>query len=206
MRDESISAPLWNDMSISRFVSRYIPLRDTGYIAGDLELLTGSLYISTPWRSISLRREAREALENLGAGFYEVFGRPIVVVSGHRSAEYQKRLWDQGKCSDTLCAPPGYSEHQLGLAIDIFEATTEDDYLANRAFARYVAWLHDHAHEYGYHQSYQKWRYIDAYDVEPWHWRYLGVSLATRLRKLDMSYSEYVEMESLLAFLGMLEQ
>lgn len=106
-----------------------------------------------------------------------------------------------GRCTDTLCAPPGYSEHQLGLAIDIFEATTEKDYLANRAFARYVDWLHENAHLYGFHQSYQRGEIIDAYEVEPWHWRYLGIGLATKLRKLDMSYTEYTEFSSTWKFL-----
>jgi LAS superfamily LD-carboxypeptidase LdcB len=52
------------------------------------------------------------------------FGEPLVVISGYRSAEYQQRLWNLGRCHDTLCAPPGYSEHQLGLAVDIFDAST----------------------------------------------------------------------------------
>lgn len=82
-------------------------------------------------------------------------------------------MWDLGKCNATLCAPPGYSEHQLGLAIDIFDATTEAEYYQDSKYRRYIAWLQAHAHEYGWHQSYQNGEYIDAYEIEPWHWRYL---------------------------------
>lgn len=117
--------------------------------------ITGS-FLDTHGRNIALRKEAFSALEALSQDFAREFGVPLVIVSGYRSASYQQRLWDLGKCNDSLCAPPGYSEHQLGLAIDIFEATTEKDILANRAFARYVDWLSKHAHFYGFHQSYQK--------------------------------------------------
>ena len=65
-------------------------------------------------------------------------------------------MWDLGKCTDSLCAPPGYSEHQLGLAVDLFDATTATEYYKNARYRKYIAWLTLHAHEYGYTQSYQK--------------------------------------------------
>ena len=88
--------------------------------------------------------------------FQKEFGDPLIVISGYRSAAYQTRMWDLGKCTDTLCAPPGYSEHQLGLAVDLFDATTATEYYKNVRYRKYIAWLTLHAHEYGYTQSYQK--------------------------------------------------
>jgi len=190
---------LRDDNRVDRFVSKEFPLSFTGYAPTDLELLTWS-YIDTAGRVIYLRREVVDALTSLAQDFQKEFGRPLVVVSGYRSANYQQRLWDLGRCTDTLCAPPGYSEHQLGLAIDIFEATTEKDYLANRAFARYLTWLQANADKYGFHQSYQKWEATDAYEVEPWHWRYLGKNLASKLKSLDMTYTEYIEFTSMRYF------
>jgi zinc D-Ala-D-Ala carboxypeptidase len=121
-------------------------------------------------------------------------------VSGYRSAAYQQRLWDLGRCRDALCAPPGYSEHQLGLSVDLFDASTDQIYMKNGSYARYISWLRAHAHLYGWHESYQNGESIDAYQKEPWHWRYLGIELATRLKKLDMSYTEYVRFEKVLKF------
>lgn len=92
----------------------------------------------------------------MGRDFRTKFGTPLVVVSGYRSASYQQRLWDLGRCTDTLCAPPGYSEHQLGLAIDVFDATTASDYMKNALYKKYITWIQAHAHKYGYTQSYQK--------------------------------------------------
>lgn len=195
----SVLDELLGDEKNVRFVSKEFSLKEKSYAPKDLELLTWAT-IDTAWRVIYLRKEAWDALNMLSIAFEKEFKRPLVVVSGYRSAAYQQRLWDLGRCTDTLCAPPGYSEHQLWLAIDIFEATTEKDYLANRAFARYLSWLQEHAHEYGFHQSYQKWESVDAYEVEPWHWRYLGKGLATKLHQLDMTYTEYIEFISMRRF------
>ncbi len=194
--------PLSEDQRTDRFVSKEFSLSLTSYAPDDLELLTGSS-IDTAGRTIYLRKEALTKIKLLAKAFEKEFKRPLVIVSGYRSANYQQRLWDLGRCTDTLCAPPGYSEHQLGLAIDIFEATTEKDYLANRAFARYLNWFQENAHLYGYHQSYQKWEKIDAYEVEPWHWRYLGEELASELKNLDMTYTEYIEFRSMRSFWGL---
>lgn len=53
-----------------------------------------------------LREDARDALWSLASAFEKKFGEPLVVVSGYRSAAYQQRLWDLGRCTDSLCAPP----------------------------------------------------------------------------------------------------
>ena len=183
------------DEDITKFVSKKISLKDTNYIPPDLIAIGGIEAINEAGRIGKLRLEARDALWKMAVEFEKQFSEPLVVISGYRSAEYQQRMWNLWKCTDTLCAPPGYSEHQLGLAVDLFDATTETEYYKNAQYRKYIAWLTLHAAEYGYSQSYQKWEYIDAYEVEPWHWRYLWVDLATKLHKLDMTYTEYVRFE-----------
>jgi LAS superfamily LD-carboxypeptidase LdcB len=104
--------PIWDDASMGRFVTKTIPLSDKGYAPNDLVSMSGA-HIDQAGRSSELRREAHTALLDMATAFDREFDRPIVVVSGYRSAAYQQRLWDLGRCTDTLCAPPGYSEHQL---------------------------------------------------------------------------------------------
>jgi D-alanyl-D-alanine carboxypeptidase len=55
----------------------------------------------------------------------------------------------------------------------------------------FYAWLDDNAHLYGFHNTYQKGRDIDGYEIEPWHWRYLGAALATHLRENDMTFAQF---------------
>ena len=181
----------YRDDSLLRFVSRTVPLTDKWYKPTPLLSISGS-YINEAGRKSLLREDARDALRELWKAFYDEFKIPLTVISGYRSAVYQQRLWDLGRCTDSLCAPPWYSEHQLGLAVDLFDATTEDDFLANGRYKKYVAWLQANAHLYGWHQSYQKWEDIDEYEVEPWHWRYIWVEMATRLKNLGWTYTEYI--------------
>ncbi len=179
------------DKSIYRFVSRSTPLSDKDYEPSSLMSISWP-YINEAGRRSSLRIDAKNALWELAQGFYNQFHEPLIVISWYRSAAYQQRLWNLGRCTDSLCAPPGHSEHQLGLAVDLFDATTEDDFLANGRYRKYVTWLQANAHLYGWHQSYQKWEAVDEYEVEPWHWRYIWVDMATRLKNLGWTYTEYV--------------
>ena len=192
----SLRNPFWlsyfnDDSSLLRFVSRYNPLNNHNYAPADLESISGA-NINEAWRTVYLRVEARDALFVLADAFEKEFHEPLTVISGYRSAAYQKRMWDLGKCTSSLCAPPGYSEHQLGLAVDLFDASTEKDFYNNPRYVRYISWLKDNAHLYGWTQSYQKWVEIDTYEVEPWHWRYVGIPMATRLHDLGWTYSEFV--------------
>ncbi len=145
----------YDDSSLLRFVSRTTPLSNVSYAPTDLISISGSL-INQAGRSTLLRREARDALWNMALGFQTEFALPLTVISGYRSAAYQQRLWDLGRCRDSLCAPPGYSEHQLGLAVDIFDASSEREFQTNPTYRKYVKWLQSNAHLYGWTQSYQK--------------------------------------------------
>ncbi len=180
-----------DDTSLLRFVSRSVPLTQKWYIPSPLLSISGA-HINEAGRVGYLRRDARIALGELASAFDHRFAEPLVVISGYRSAAYQQRLWDLGRCSDSLCAPPGYSEHQLGLAADFFDASTAREFETNARYKRYVSWLQTNAHLYGWTQSYQKGEAIDEYEVEPWHWRYIGVEMATRLHNLGWTYTEYV--------------
>lgn len=184
----------YDDASTLRFVSRSTPLSGISYAPTDLVSISGSL-INQAGRSSLLRRDARDALWSLATAFESKYGVPLTVISGYRSAAYQQRLWDLGRCRDSLCAPPGYSEHQLGLAVDLFDASSESEFMTNPTYRRYIQWLQANAHLYGWTQSYQKWVEIDEYDIEPWHYRYLGVTLATRLHNLGWTYTEFVRFQ-----------
>lgn len=184
----------YSDSSILRFVSRSVPLSEKMYRPSDLISISGSL-INQAGRNSILRKEARDMLWDMANEFQKKFGVPLTVISGYRSATYQQRLWDLGRCTDSLCAPPWYSEHQLGLAVDLFDASSEIEFQSNPIYRKYILWLQNNAHLYGWTQSYQKWIQIDEYEVEPWHYRYIGTTLATRLHILGWTYTEFVRFQ-----------
>ena len=54
------------------------------------------------------------------------------------------------------------------------------------------AWLKEHAHEYGYILRYTKGKEdITGYTYEPWHYRYVGVDIATKIHDENLTFEEY---------------
>lgn len=68
----------------------------------------------------------------------------------------------------TVCAPPGFSEHHTGRAIDLStpgSLSLEVEFEHTPAFA----WLRAHAADFGYYLSYPIGN-PSGYQYEPWHW------------------------------------
>jgi LAS superfamily LD-carboxypeptidase LdcB len=51
--------------------------------------------------------------------------------------------------------------------------------------------MKENAYRYGFHNTYQKWVKVDWYEIEPWHWRYLWISLAKKLYDENITFAEY---------------
>ena len=176
-----------SDDSITKFVSAKVSLNNVMYIPSSLVDLRSDYLVTSPW--MKLRSVALEELEQLAQEFFSIFDKKIVIVSAYRSYGYQKNLAEW--CSSTLCARPWRSEHQLGLTIDIFAATTSGQFLSKPNFQKYYLRLLENAHRYGRHNSYQKWVSIDTYQQEPRHRRYLWRDLATELYKKWLTFAEW---------------
>lgn len=104
-------------------------------------------------------------------------GIHLLMISGYRSLEYQSELirkkLDKGEAIDTILkilAPPGYSEHHTGRAIDI---TSPDCPPCIERFEKTDAfsWLQTHAREYDFVLSYPRDN-RHGFLYEPWHWTY----------------------------------
>ncbi len=105
------------------------------------------------------------------------------VASAFRSYQTQSSLKNAyttlyGSGANQFSADQGYSEHQLGTALDL---TTEKLGANLNAFASDPAyeWLEENAHKYGFILSYPENN--GYYKFEPWHWRFVGVDLARDL-------------------------
>ena len=177
------------DDDIQKFVGVGQPFKNVNYEPSDLVFLQWFSHISAQAR-YKLRSEAAENLEKMANDFYAHFWTNIVIASAYRSYEYQKISISESCKQSGRCAREWESEHQLWLAVDLREATNEEKFLSK--YQKYYDWLHENAHLYGFHQSYQNWREIDGYYVEPWHWRYLWVDLATKLHKKSITFTQYV--------------
>ena len=120
-------------------------------------------------------------------------GYDIPLKSGFRTYEYQNKIYNNyiklyGKEeADTFSAPPGCSEHQTGLAMDV--GKIDDDYDKTKE----GSWLQENAYKYGFIIRYARGKEsITGYKYEPWHIRYLGIDTATKVYNSGLSLEEYL--------------
>lgn len=98
----------------------------------------------------------------------------LKVESAYRSERYQKhifkRMLAQGRSFEDIVryvAPPGYSEHMLGTAVDF--------YPSNWRFADTIAytWLRENGRRFGFEESYSRFNPTKI-PWEAWHWNFTG--------------------------------
>ena len=124
-------------------------------------------------------------------------GVEFIIDSGYRSYNYQQVLLDnlikeKGAEAYTLIALPGSSEHQTGLAIDIayYHNGVYDDNVKGED--KEAIWLANNSYKYGFILRYPKDKEnITGFQYEPWHFRFVGLELAKKLYKTNMTLDEY---------------
>ena len=121
-------------------------------------------------------------------------GIKLKSVSAYRSYNVQKSLYksyvkrDGVKKADTYSARAGSSEHQTGLAVDINTAASS----ANFQNTKEYKWLMNNSYKYGFIERYPKGKTnITGYKYEPWHYRYVGVDVASIIHENNITFEEY---------------
>jgi D-alanyl-D-alanine carboxypeptidase len=117
----------------------------------------------------------------------------IKIVSAYRSFGQQSSLKASylvtyGSGSNQFSADQGYSEHQLGTAVDLTMPDLTADLTISFETSKAFEWLNANAYKYGFVLSYPKNN--GYYQYEPWHWRFVGKSLATRLHRDGINFSD----------------
>ena len=109
----------------------------------------------------------------------------IGMQNGYRGYSVQQRIHDQrvsslGKeAGERLAARPGYSEHQSGIAMDVFGCTPGCSSSEQFGSTATYGWVVEHAWEFGWIIRYEDGQTpITGYDPEAWHLRYIGPELA----------------------------
>ena len=147
--------------------------------------------------SHSLRLECYQAISALLSDASEI-NYHFTIASSYRSYTYQEQLYTyylqthSQEETDSFSCRAGFSEHQTGLTIDLAQTNH-----AITEIASYIGypWLQEHAHLYGFIVRYPKDKdMITGIHYEPWHLRYVGISLATLLYENHWTLEEYHEL------------
>lgn len=120
-------------------------------------------------------------------------GFSLSLISGYRSYSTQDTIynnyikrWGQ-EYTDTVSARPGHSEHQTGLAFDVGQLSN------SFGETKEGIWLKENCYKYGFILRYLKGKEnITGYAYEPWHIRYVGVDVATKIMKNNLTLEEYL--------------
>lgn len=135
-------------------------------------------------------------------------GVTLTPYSGYRSYERQKTNYisltesymvqygisrtKAKKKAARVILPPGTSEHNLGLAMDI--CNTLDSFAGTKEYR----WLMKNAHKYGFILRYtQENTDITGIVDEPWHWRFVGTEYAGDIKNSGLCLEEYLDMKGI---------
>ena len=130
-------------------------------------------------------------------------GLALFVREGYRTTEEQQKIMDekineyekQGysakeakKRAEKYVAIPDTSEHQLGLSVDINADT--DKCSSEKVYQ----WLDENAYKYGFVKRYPEDKTdITGISNEPWHYRYVGTTVAKIMKEENLCLEEYLE-------------
>ena len=172
------------DASYQKFLDEKHPFQDSQYEPSDLAPIPSDFTFNAA-RKFQLRQEAWTQFADMAWHFRSHFKgkKKLSITSAYRSFKHQQQLLKSYCKNKHQCAEPGSSEHQAWLALDLW---TNKWKLDKASLER----LQENAYKRGFHQTYQKGADIDGKMVEPWHWRYLGVELATELHQKKLSFGE----------------
>jgi D-alanyl-D-alanine carboxypeptidase len=110
----------------------------------------------------------------------------FLISSGYRNEAQQEELYRTKGAQFAL--PAGYSEHNLGLSMDIGSSQAE----MNRASEG--KWLKDHSWKYGFILRYPEDKTeVTGIQFEPWHFRYVGLPHSAIMREKNLALEQYLD-------------
>lgn len=173
-------------------VNKSRALNPIGYVPGDLT------YPDVPnLNSQPMRQETAAAVVALFQAATSEAGLGLSVQSAYRGFDSQTRVYDDDVArngqayADTDTARPGHSEHQTGLAVDFSAVPAHCSLDACFGETPEGRWLAANAWRFGFILRYPADKVsVTGFTYEPWHFRYVGVPLATQLHTTGVTTLE----------------
>lgn len=173
-------------------VNKKNPLNPINYVPADL--VTPKLFNAGGLR---LSKPAADAFVLMAKAGKAAGAGSISIASGYRSYTRQVAVHDEDVrkfglfAGEKLAARPGFSEHQTGLAVDVWAPGQGCRIRVCFATTKAGKWLKANAWQYGFIIRYPDGSYpTTGYQFEPWHLRYVGVELSTEMHNTKVTILE----------------
>ena len=170
-------------------VNKYYYLEED-YIPNDLEEINKQYALN----NMKMVKEAKDAFEEMSKAAKKE-GLKIIAMSTYRDYAYQTDLYnkyvkqDGKEAADTYSGRPGFSEHQTGYAVDVYN---DDESYTNFHVTEEFKWMQEHAKEYGFILRFPEGKENETgYQYESWHYRYVGLEAATYITEKNITLEEY---------------
>jgi len=163
---------------------------DPGYVPPDLESIygRGGRAFSLSTADLELSSYVLDAAIEMFAAARDDGVTGYIITSAYRSYERQSELYAKDPYSRKV-APPGASEHQSGLAIDIWS----DDYPNDFAATVHWEWIRANCARFGFIVRYPEDKtHITGIVFEPWYLRYVGREAAREIMSRGICLEEYI--------------
>lgn len=136
---------------------------------------------------LKLQDEAAYYLSAMIAGMKKNDIKNVKVLNGYKKDTSEKLLYSSG--SKNYITAPNADEYQTGLSVDLSTTgTLSKNFKQSSAYK----WLEENAHNYGYILRYPEDKTnITNHEYEPWHYRYVGIPLATYMNEYEMCLEEF---------------
>lgn len=161
------------------------------YVPENLKSLSSTYALS----NMKMVEEAANAFESLSKDASKE-NYKVIAMSTYRSYEYQVDLYnkyvksDGKEAADTYSGRPGNSEHQTGLAVDVYNQT---ETYTNFEKTKEYNWMQENAYKYGFILRFPKDKENETgYEFESWHYRYVGKDIAKYIHKHNITLEEYI--------------
>ena len=187
----------YGDLILVNRDHQYFPSFDEDLVnIADMNAENGRTCFSVVENTYTILRQVYEPMAKMLQDFYDQTQNDTVVIYGsYRTNEFQQQLYNDdlestGESESERVAPPGYSEHETGLALD-FSETVNYDYDGQGEFK----WINDNCFKYGFIVRYtEAKKNITKFEDEPWHFRYVGIPHAYYMHKNSLCLEEYIDL------------
>jgi D-alanyl-D-alanine carboxypeptidase len=162
------------------------------------DLVTVNIATASSTTPNKLRKAAATALEKMAKAAKKK-GLELVINSAYRSYTQQEELFNEyhamydTETADSLVAQPGYSEHQLGLGVDMTSQSVVDGEYSTFGETDEYQWMKKNAYKYGFILRYPSSKTsMTGTSNEPWHYRYVGKKVAKECYEKNWTLEEYI--------------
>lgn len=138
--------------------------------------------------NLLLRQEVIPSLENLLSASKEQANEKLLIMSSYRTREEQQKLFEE---DPETANEPGESEHESGLALDLYVYQYAGKNFIKTETGR---WVNEHCQDYGFIIRYPFGKKsVTGFSYEPWHIRYVGLPHSKIIYQNHWTLEEYLK-------------